>query len=622
MSTSPQRKALYVLLPLLLVGSVGLLHASSAGLLMETPLEFLSSVDASARITSQTSNTPAPVITNVSVSNVTTSSATVSWLTDIPADSRLRVWVDKPYGMRFVDTAKVTTHSLTTTGLKPNTRYGFVARSSANGKLATSQIGTFTTVSSAPAPSPSMVPTPTPMPTQSATPIPTPVFSPSPSLTPSPITTPSPSPAPTPTLATITTTAPVPSSGTLPGVADDGRPHAPPKTGAFAYYPPYGSFGPDQPGFLSVGSSYVDPTFGTSITRLSSSYPSGGSGLIYGRNGFWNANSTLYIHEFPDGKKMIDPRTGKVVFSNVPGMVADATFSPVDPDRYYYFEYDGTSIKQLTVSSGQTSVIKDFGTKLGSLGGTGNNIDNSGRYLVVNVGGTLRIFDLVTATSYSGGTPADFGDGYVSMAPDGSGIAVIGGTVKRWHAIDHASRTLNAQGTTFLTQGGDHGTLMTATNGRTYFVKPSGDDGNIHAYDVLTGSNKTLVRMNDSTPLGWCDDTHYSTIPRGPMRDWVLVDTEIYSASGGCADADARSNPDPTASWWKYRQQILMVNVLTGEIRNLAHHRGRELSRYCSTPRLNADWDGTAVMFASNYGAPNGSNACGYSDLYRMSLSS
>ncbi|MBL8031731.1 MAG: fibronectin type III domain-containing protein, partial [Candidatus Doudnabacteria bacterium] len=424
------------------------------------------------------------------------------------------------------------------------------------------------------------------------------------------------------TFTIATTTPPTTSTGSVAGIAETsgmtGAVYAPPTSGAYAYSPP-GGFSPDKSGFLSVGQSYIDPVFGSKITRLSADYPNGGSGVIYGRNGFWNADGTKYIHEFSSGKKIIDAKTGSVVYSGVPGMVSDATFDPVDPDVYYYSEYNGTKLLQLRVSTGTVTTVKDFGTTVGSLGGTGNNIDVSGRYFVLNIGGSLRVYDKVNAVLYAGSTPADFGDGYVAMATDGSGFAVIGGTVKRWHAIDHAAKTVSASGFTFLNQGGDHGTLMTGTDGQTYFVKPSGDDGNIHAYNVRTGANKTLVKMVDSTSLGWCDDTHYSAIARGPLRDWVLVDTEIYSATGGCANADALSAVNPTSSWWKYRQEIFMVNVLTGEVRRLAHHRGRNLSNYCATPRINVNWDGTAAMFASNFGAL-GSSSCGYSDLYRVDL--
>src|SRR5207245_1673194 len=51
---------------------------------------------------------------------------------------------------------------------------------------------------------------------------------------------------------------------------------------------------------------------------------------------------------------------------------------------------------------------------------------------------------------------------------------------------------------------------------------------------------------------------------------------------------------------------IVMVNVLTGAVQRLAHHRSRQADLYCRQPRVSANWDGTKVMFASNYGVTSG----------------
>jgi hypothetical protein len=49
----------------------------------------------------------------------------------------------------------------------------------------------------------------------------------------------------------------------------------------------------------------------------------------------------------------------------------------------------------------------------------------------------------------------------------------------------------------------------------------------------------------------------------------------------------------------------------------MAHHRSRPLSNsyYCRQPRVNANWDGTRVAFAGNYGTL-GNAGCGYSNVY------
>src|SRR5690606_19803450 len=102
---------------------------------------------------------------------------------------------------------------------------------------------------------------------------------------------------------------------------------------------------------------------------------------------------------------------------------------------------------------------------------------------------------------------------------------------------------------------------------------------------------------------GWCDDSHLSGSGRGAMIDWVFISTEITATSGKCYIADQVTNLDPTATWWPNRQELLGLNVVSGEIRHFAHHRSREVSKYCTSPRVNANWDGTALMFTSNFGA-------------------
>lgn len=61
-----------------------------------------------------------------------------------------------------------------------------------------------------------------------------------------------------------------------------------------------------------------------------------------------------------------------------------------------------------------------------------------------------------------------------------------------------------------------------------------------------------------------------------------------------------------------------MMNVLTGEVRRLAHHRSRGLSSsYFAQPRVSATWDGRIVAWASNFGYDD----TGYADIYALSVS-
>lgn len=81
---------------------------------------------------------PAPVISNITVTDITQTSAIVHWTTDIPADSRViydtvshpTLGLPPNFGYAFStptsDTdPKVTAHAVTLTGLSPNTQYFF-----------------------------------------------------------------------------------------------------------------------------------------------------------------------------------------------------------------------------------------------------------------------------------------------------------------------------------------------------------------------------------------------------------------------------------------------------------------------------------------------------------------
>ncbi len=83
-------------------------------------------------------------ITEISASTGT-STAVISWLTDSPADSQVVYGTSPTYtASSGLNPAATTTHSVTLTGLSPQTTYHFAVKSS-NGTISTSADGTFTT---------------------------------------------------------------------------------------------------------------------------------------------------------------------------------------------------------------------------------------------------------------------------------------------------------------------------------------------------------------------------------------------------------------------------------------------------------------------------------------------
>ncbi len=99
------------------------------GLLPKTPYNFrvksnnTNGDSTSSNYTFTTSG--APAISNVQVTNIQSNKATISWSTDVPADSTVSYGLTTAYGNNVSDAGMVTSHSLTLTGLSANTTYNF-----------------------------------------------------------------------------------------------------------------------------------------------------------------------------------------------------------------------------------------------------------------------------------------------------------------------------------------------------------------------------------------------------------------------------------------------------------------------------------------------------------------
>jgi len=96
--------------------------------------------------TMNTAPTP-PVISDVGVSNVTSSSATLTWTTNAVSSSQVDYGPTSAYGrVTSLDSRLVTAHSQTLAGLQKNTWYHFRMLSrDAAGNLAVSRDFTFKT---------------------------------------------------------------------------------------------------------------------------------------------------------------------------------------------------------------------------------------------------------------------------------------------------------------------------------------------------------------------------------------------------------------------------------------------------------------------------------------------
>ncbi|MGH9797190.1 MAG: hypothetical protein ACRD5D_03425, partial [Candidatus Polarisedimenticolia bacterium] len=421
----------------------------------------------------------------------------------------------------------------------------------------------------------------------------------------------------------------------------------PPATGPYAY----NAFVP--PG--TTGFSYVDPVFGETVRRLTTDHVRDD---LYARNMWWNADETLYLHlAAGDGGEsapvwnVIDVAGGAVTHRGIPiGMIAgDGGFDPKDPAILYYYGRDG--IHRVRLAPGGRWRDRLYwtppeGAALRPLGGTLNWLDAAGRFMLVRYGPepSVRLYDRRAmdrgpyANPIDGSRYIDTGS-YIGVSPDGRylvgydsspGAGVYGmGQAVSWE-LDHAAREIAAAPRVFWSLCGDHGSLISASDGRDYMIvnachtRPGlwrvavGNDarGLDEAEQQALPNNRLLLAY-----ATWNDASHVATAAWG---DWAFVSTEDRTDAFDSGTSGAGGDITP---WHAYRQEILALDVITGEIRRLAHHRSRfhpgcgqpggPPCDYASTPRVSAGWSGRIVGFASNFNQ-SGADGTPVVDVYAI----
>lgn len=402
-----------------------------------------------------------------------------------------------------------------------------------------------------------------------------------------------------------------------PGISDT-LSHPPPDSGPFAY----NTFVPPN----VPGASYIDPVFGATVRRLSVDHVPDDS---YARNMFWNADGTKYLHRttegtaFADFWDVLDTRTGQVTHAAIPISViaADAGFDPVDPNVLY--KYVGSTIHKITLLSGGTwsdDVYFTAPDTIKTLGGSLNWLDASGRYMIVRYGSEPSIY-LYDRQNLGAGPYANPVDGantieagsYVTITPDGKYLAGYhsGGQYNigygiSW-AVDHFNRSVSTSPVDFWDLCGDHGTFMSTSDGRDYMVIndcantpelwladiTNNVGGQTDTVQKAAPNNKLLLPASWSIPNGGCG--HKSAVAKGPLKDWAF-----------CAGENDDPIDGPVSDWYVYKQEIFAINVMSGQILRLAHHRSRGLDfSYYRYPRLSASWGGEYVGWNSNFNQPD-----------------
>ena len=326
----------------------------------------------------------------------------------------------------------------------------------------------------------------------------------------------------------------------------DAASHPPPTAGAYAYYSTYGAFGPDRPGLPGAR--------GRPSSIPCSAAPSGDSRTrsarrrssdIYAKNGFWNADGTRMLHRGPCDRTIIDTTTGAVVRGDVPGNF-DGSFAPDDPDTWYYF--DGASLRKFSIATGATSLVKTFSGHAGRA----RRLDGLDRHLGPLHGAEhrrqrARVGQAETTCSTRAPSAATWDRAGRASRPTASTWWPPATTSARTRSTT-ATRTVNTTGVMFWSLCGDHGDLVSATDGKTYFVTfECHSDPGVYAVDITIPQTDAAGRRQAARGQHeaarddrWADDGHISACRAAPSRTgrssrWnrPTIPSRAASASGG-----------------------------------------------------------------------------------------
>jgi hypothetical protein len=466
------------------------------------------------------SDTTPPVISGVSASSVTTSSATIAWTTNEASDTQADYGTATVYGSSTaLNASLVTNHSAFVSGLTSSTLYHFRVKSKdAAGNLATSSDFTFTTAG---------VPPPPPPPD--------------------------------------------------PGVITNHN-----------VYPE-----PAPPALPSAGGTFVDPTFGTTIMRVTDQNDGASN---YNYYSYWptfnlddskffiSCNGSPMLYRFdPTGFRIISK--GPLFDQTLPGggfmSTEDAEWSGTNANVLY--GYYGLKLWAFDVFARTYTLIKDFAGQLppGSLGQMSRSLDDNMFAFTVKDSNFAPTGYMVwqrdqnrivrnVSLSNMDEVEVDKTGRYLVVK------ALFGGGVD-FQIVD--LQTGGVQGLTDPTPDFSPGH---SDNGRNIVV--GYDDWN-NQYTIRNLATPHQFQTVISFGNDWSQSNHLSML--GDNEGWCLISN---FTSG-------------TATVGPFRQEIFQASTDgTQSVRRLAHHHS-VYRDYWDTPRADTSRDGKFVAFTSNWGS-------------------
>lgn len=357
------------------------------------------------------------------------------------------------------------------------------------------------------------------------------------------------------------------------------------------------------------GAQLVEPAYKTCVVRSTDHVADGVSGFTrndYSRRQAFNADSSQFIAYALDGAWHLYDAKSRARIKALAGPAGDAEpqWSSTDPDVLYYIPTNGVGMKlnELTVSSGVTRTLGDFGARLKAMWPTANaawtksegSPSKDGRYWCFMVDDAQ--FDGVGVFTWDRDTDTVLGtmsvDGerpdHVSMSPSGSHCVVSGDGPRGTVAYARDFQTNRK-----LLQKSEHSDIAIDANGDDVYVSVDyqSDRGDLFMVNLRTGERTALL---PTYVAGSATALHVS----GKSFDnpgWVLVST--YGDYGG--------------TQWLHKKIFAVQLKPSPKVYNLAFTRAVE-NGYWTEPHATVNRDFTKVLFNSNWGVNSDTDVDAY----------
>lgn len=440
-------------------------------------------------------------------------------------------------------------------------------------------------------------------------------------------------PAGSPARAPVESAAAAPGTGT-PGDAAPSTPTSPPTASAEAAAADANS-GCSQGGYggdltLSTGRSIdvvealpkpakgvalIEPTYRTCVVRSTDHDVDGIAGFArndYSRRQAFNVDSSRFIAYALDGTWHLYDAKSRAHLTILAGPAGDAEpqWSATDPDVLYYLPTNGVgmNLNELTVSSGVTRTVGDFGPRLTAIWPTAHaawtksegSPSKDGRFWCfmvdddqfegVGVFTWDRDTDTILGTMSVDGERPD----HVSMSPSGQ-YCVLSGDGPR----GTAAYTLDFASNRTLLPKSEHSDLAIDANGDDVYVSVDyqSDRGDLFMVNLRTGERTALLPT-------YIDGSATALHVSGKAFDrpgWVVVST--YGDYGG--------------TQWLHKKVLAVELTTSPKVYSLASTRAVD-NGYWTEPQATVNRDFTKVLFNSNWGVNSDTDV----DAYMIELPS